>query len=222
MEYVKKYLNNPLFYGVIILLLLFTNIGSIVYFLMQDKENFEEPIICEECPVCEEVTVVEEEEVIPTIKVDIKGYVKNPGVYEIQEGAIVNDLIGMAGGIKSGGTTDNINLSKKLNNEDMIVVLSKTELKKKEILTISTQSSGIVSSSQNQSGTTNTSVENKKVSLNTATKAELMTISGIGEAKADSIIEYRSKTAFTSIEDVMKVSGIGEALYEKIKDFITI
>lgn len=49
-----------------------------------------------------------------------------------------------------------------------------------------------------------------------------MTINGIGEAKAISIIEYREKSPFTKIEDILNVSGIGEALFEKIKEFITI
>ncbi len=61
-----------------------------------------------------------------------------------------------------------------------------------------------------------------KVALNSATKEELMTISGIGESKAISIIEYREKSPFTKIEDILNVSGIGEALFEKIKAFITI
>ena len=62
-----------------------------------------------------------------------------------------------------------------------------------------------------------------KVSINTASKEELMTLSGIGEAKAGAIIEYREKNGnFASIEDIKNVSGIGDAIFEKIKDNITI
>lgn len=64
-------------------------------------------------------------------------------------------------------------------------------------------------------------VNDKKVSINTATKEELMTLSGIGESKALAIIEYRSNKKFETIEEIKEVSGIGEALFEKIKDFIT-
>ncbi len=63
---------------------------------------------------------------------------------------------------------------------------------------------------------------NKLVNLNTATKEELMSISGIGESKAKNIIEYRNKNKFTKIEDILNVSGIGESVFEKIKEYITV
>ena len=60
-----------------------------------------------------------------------------------------------------------------------------------------------------------------KVSINTGTKEELMTLKGIGEAKALAIIEYRnSNNGFKTLEDIMNVSGIGEAAFNKIKDNI--
>lgn len=66
--------------------------------------------------------------------------------------------------------------------------------------------------------------ENEKddlVSINTATKEELMTLTGIGESKAESIIEYREENGeFKNLEDIMNVSGIGESAYSKIKDHI--
>ena len=111
-------------------------------------------------------------------------------------------------------------MSKKLNSEDVVFVLSKTELKKKESMSTNTQST--FSTSSQTKANTSLELQNKKVSLNMATKEELMTLVGIGEAKAESIIEYRNKNAFTDIKEILNVSGIGEALYEKIKDNITI
>lgn len=221
LEYLKKYLYNPIIYIILSSILFCTNIGSVYYFLSQKKEC--EKVEVQECPLVEEQLKEDmvEEIAIPTFKVDIKGYVKKPGVYEVQEGTIVNDLILLAGGLKSGATTDNINLSKKLNSEDVVVVLSKTELKKKETMGTNIQSNFETSSTQTKSNSS-LEVPNKKVSLNTATKEELMTLSGIGEAKAESIIEYRNKNAFTDIKEILNISGIGEALYEKIKDNITI
>lgn len=65
--------------------------------------------------------------------------------------------------------------------------------------------------------------QNIKININTATKQELTTLIGIGESKADKIIDYRTKNGnFKSIEDLKKVSGIGEAVVEKIKDSITV
>ena len=60
------------------------------------------------------------------------------------------------------------------------------------------------------------------VNINTASKEELMTLTGIGEAKALDIISYRDNNGlFNDISDITKVSGIGDSLYAKIKDFIT-
>lgn len=62
-----------------------------------------------------------------------------------------------------------------------------------------------------------------KVNINTATKEELMTLRGIGEARAEDIIRYReSHGSFQRIEDIMKVSGIKDAAFEKIKGNITV
>ena len=59
------------------------------------------------------------------------------------------------------------------------------------------------------------------ISINGATKEELMELSGIGAGKANAIIEYREKNGrFDKIEDIMNVSGIGESVYSKIKDYI--
>ncbi len=63
----------------------------------------------------------------------------------------------------------------------------------------------------------------QKINLNTATKEQLMTLSGIGEAKAEDIIAYRAENGdFQTIEDIMKISGIKEAAFQKIKDKIMV
>lgn len=62
----------------------------------------------------------------------------------------------------------------------------------------------------------------KLVNINTATKEELMSVSGIGESKANSIIEYRNKNKFSKIDDILNVSGIGESVFEKIREYITV
>ena len=61
------------------------------------------------------------------------------------------------------------------------------------------------------------------VNINTASKEELVKLNGIGESKANAIVEYRNKNGnFTNIEDIQNVDGIGKALYEKIKDNIKV
>ena len=136
----------------------------------------------------------------------------------------VNDAIKMAGGLKKGASTDNINLSKTLKNE-MVIIISK---KLKENIKNTIKNDALPSSSEvigelKNSDTNNIqNGSNKLISLNKGSLDELMTIPGIGEQKAKQIIEYRNSNAFTSIEDIKNVSGIGESLFEKIKDYITI
>ncbi len=223
---IQKYLQGKLFLLGIVLFLIMTNFVTL-YFLYQEKQ---EECICEACPTIDTEEVITEK--TSKIKVDLKGYVKNPGVYELEEGAIVNDLIELAGGLKTDGTTENINLSKKLLDEDMIVILSKSELKKMNttktvVATPTTSTSKVETQSQkttssNQNSSVSSQNEKQMISLNKASKEELMTLSGIGETKALSIIEYRTKTPFKDIAEIMNVSGIGESTYEKIKDSITI
>ncbi|MCR5109060.1 MAG: helix-hairpin-helix domain-containing protein [Lachnospiraceae bacterium] len=61
------------------------------------------------------------------------------------------------------------------------------------------------------------------VNINTASRSELMTLNGIGEAKADKIIAYREEHGgFDSIEDIMNITGIKEGMFNKIKDQICV
>lgn len=218
MFFVQKYLQGKMPFVLIIFFLCVTNITT-GYFLLTQKPE----CVCEKCP---DIPVTEESATETSLKVDIKGYVKKPGVYEVKEGTIVNDLIKLAGGLKSGATTDNINLSKTLQNEDVVVINSKSAAKKVESntvnTTVSTSPSILVESSTTENKTSTSQEQNKKININTASKEELMTLNGIGEAKALSIISYRTKTPFKEITDIMNISGIGEAVYEKIKDFITV
>ena len=66
------------------------------------------------------------------------------------------------------------------------------------------------------------SEEKNLININSATKEELMTLSGIGESKARAIIDYRTQNKFIKIEDIKNVSGIGDSAFEKIKDYIAV
>ena len=62
-----------------------------------------------------------------------------------------------------------------------------------------------------------------KISINNATKEELMTLPGIGESKAKEIINYREKNGpFKTVEDLKKVTGIGDNIFAQIKENITL
>ena len=174
-----------------------------------------------------------------TIYVDVKGAVKNPGVYELSNTSRVIDAINLAGGLSDLADTINLNLSKKLSDEMIIIVYTKTELstyyKKNnnrnavcaslECVCIDDYNDACISkesSNKSNSKTDNTTKStNSKVSINTASKEELMSLSGIGESKAEKIITYKNDNGkFNSIEDLKKVSGIGDSIFEKIKDKI--
>jgi len=174
------------------------------------------------------------EEDIKYITVDIKGEVKSPGVYKIEEGKRVVDAINASGGLTKKAVTKYINLSKVLKDEDVIIINNISELEKiedkkniEEIKinnksNISVKESDVITNDKSDIVKESDSNKNTIVNINTCTLEELLSINGIGESKAKSIIEYRENVGlFTSKEDIMKVSGIGESLYDKIKDYIT-
>lgn len=165
-------------------------------------------------------------------KVDIKGQVNNPGIYSLKEGSRVIDVIEASGGLTENANTTVINLSKKIEDEMVIIIysneevnnFSKTKEVEKQVIEKcikkdenSLQNDACINQSNEQSNT-----DNNLININTATQEELMTLSGIGESKAKDIITYRSENAFTSIEDIKNVPGIGESLFAKIKENITV
>jgi len=74
----------------------------------------------------------------------------------------------------------------------------------------------------NENNKKNQTNQNTKININTATLEELMTLSGIGESKAKSIIKYREENPFKTIEDLKNVTGIGDNLFAQIKENITV
>lgn len=177
---------------------------------------------------------LEIEDAIKYITVDIKGEVKSPGVYKIEEGKRVVDAINASGGLTKKVVTKYINLSKVLKDEDVIIINNISELEKiedkkniEEIKinnksNISVKESDVITNDKSDIVKESDSNKNTIVNINTCTLEELLSINGIGESKAKSIIEYRENVGlFTSKEDIMKVSGIGKSLYDKIKDYIT-
>ena len=189
----------------------------------------------------EKIIIEEKEEDVKeesTYIVDIKGRVEKEGVYELDSNSRVIDVINKAGGLKENANTDYINLSKKIVDEMVIIIYSNDEVNKfkeeeKEIVYIEYECEcpdNINDSCITEDDVVNTNgvieeetkdENDKLISINKGTKEELMTLPGIGESKADSIIKYREENdGFKALEDIMNVSGIGEAAYSKIKEYI--
>lgn len=209
----------------IIILLVISNIVTYCYYGKKEKTTVE----------CSQSNIVVPDSENVNIMVDIKGEVKKPGLYQIALGSNLNDLIKLAGGLTKNGTTSNINLARKLTDQSVIVIKSKKQSSSKiveipcvcpEVEITKCDSSIIeISTSEKLEGEKNKTVTeidaNKKVSINRASKEELMTLSGIGESKADAIIAYRNQNGlFTKLEDLINVSGISENIFNKIKDNI--
>lgn len=128
------------------------------------------------------------------------------------------ELIDKAGGVKEDVDTYTINMTKVLNDGDVVVMYKDEKLEG-----LNYKVNEIVNDKSTDEYITNEIWESSKISINSATKEELMSLPSIGEAKANAIIEYRKKNGlFKKIEDIKNVKGIGNALYEKIKDYINI
>ncbi|HEL2593574.1 TPA: helix-hairpin-helix domain-containing protein [Streptococcus suis] len=158
-----------------------------------------------------EETSTEESEELSQLVVDVKGAVVKPGLYTLEAGARVNDAVEAAGGLTSQADPKSINLAQKLSDEAVVYVASKDE-------NISVVASTTASSAMSQEEK-NTSL----VNLNTATEADLQTISGIGAKRAADIIAYREANGgFKSVDDLNNVSGIGDKTMESIRPYVTV
>ena len=147
-----------------------------------------------------------------TILVDVKGAVQSEGVYELSSTARVNDAIKAAGGFSDQADKKSVNLAQKLSDEAVVYVASQGE-------NVSVVQSATSSPATGDAGNENT----EKINLNTATVADLTTISGIGEKRANDILAYRdSQGGFTSVDDLNNVSGIGDKTLENIRPYVTV
>lgn len=150
---------------------------------------------------------LEDKEPVQTkIYVDISGCITNPGVYEMDHDARINDLVEKAGGLCKEADIEVINLSQKLEDEMKIHVYK----------------IGENSSKLEETTSRPTKAASNKVNINKADLSELTTLPGIGKTRAEEIISYRNTSKFKSIEDIKNISGIGEKTFEKLKDKISI
>ena len=154
---------------------------------------------------------VEDKTTVSTvIYVDVKGEVHHPGVYQMKAENRVKDLIEAAGGFTPLADDQKLNLAQLLGDQMVIVVPKKGEEVNSELAQAPT-------SQKKEVG------KEVKVNINTATVEELKTLKGIGEKKAEAIIEYRKKNgSFKNKEELMKVRGIGKKLYESFQERVIV
>ena len=212
--------------GIIGTIILIGIISSSIYIL--SKKEIDKKDVVKEDKVLEKNNNNKTENIKEKIKVDIKGQINNPGIYELSNESRVIDVINLAGGLTEEADTSVINLSKKIKDEMVIIIYSKDQVqdfeKTKEI---ENQVQDKCAKSEeyyinNDACIKTESIIMGKININTATKEELMTLQGIGESKANDIIKHRDTNGkFNSIEDIKKVTGIGENIFASIKENIT-
>lgn len=138
------------------------------------------------------------------ILVDIKGAVKKPGVYELPVNARLHELVNVAGGLTDDAEDRQVNMAIVLTDQQLVYIPRKGE-------------------TVEQTNQTPQVGDESKVNINTASAEELQTLTGIGEKKAQAIIDYRTQNGnFQSIDQLTEVDGFGEKTVEKLRDSITI
>lgn len=138
------------------------------------------------------------------IYIHIVGAVKKPGVYTFQKKPRVIEVVEKAGGFTKDAVTAEINQAELVEDGTQLAIASQKDFKEKD-------------------GQQAEQTETGKVNLNTAAKEQLMTLTGIGEAKAIAIIAYREeKGKFQKLEDLMNIPGIKEGVFDKIKSRICV
>ena len=182
------------------ILLILVGVGGL---FSKREESVEGTTVVETTMLVEKTEVSTTQETV--IFVDIKGAVKNPGVYQMKVGDRVKDALDAAGGLTAEADSQKVNLAKRLEDQ-MVIVVPKVGEEAEEI------SAGVTSKEEAKEG---------KVNINTATVEELKTLKGVGDKKAEAIIEYRKKNgSFKTKEDLMKVRGIGKKLFESFEERI--
>ena len=181
-------------------LLILVGVGGLFF---KKEESAEETTVVEMTVLAEKTEVSTTQETV--IFVDIKGAVKNPGVYQMKVGDRVKDALDAAGGLTDEADSQKVNLAKRLEDQ-MTIVVPKVGEEAEEIPAGETRKEA---------------TKEGKVNINTATVEELKTLKGVGEKKAEAIIEYRKKNgSFQTKEDLMKVRGIGKKLFESFQERI--
>ena len=166
-----------------------------------------------------------------TIFVDVCGAVANPGVYELDAGSRIFQAVDAAGGYLPEAAQNYLNRARSLTDGQQIYVPTEEEIAENLEALAAKVPEALQSSASEDTGREGNSEDSlaegtgsdSVINLNTADAAQLCTLSGIGQSKAEAIIAYREEHGeFASIEGIMNVEGIKEGTFSKIKDKISV
>jgi competence protein ComEA len=132
--------------------------------------------------------------------IQVDGAVTNPGVYSLQPGSRVSDAISAAGGLLPEAFGFPINMARPLKDGERLNITDQTPV-----------------ADPAEPGSS------ELIDLNAATKEQLDSLPGIGETRAEAIIQYRTENgAFVTVDELRNVPGIGEDLFNEIKDLVKV
>ena len=157
-------------------------------------------------------------EPVALLYVYVCGAVSCPDVYALPEGSRICDAIDMAGGLREDAEALSVNLAQLVYDGQMLRIYTK-----EEVLAGFHTVDAEIADQQAVDGDYSVTETDDRININTASRSQLMTLPGIGSAKADAILSYRTKQgAFDKIEDLMKIPGIKEGIFEQIKEQISV
>lgn len=192
--------------------ILITVILSVLSLFACGKENtayFEMAEVSQVTEMVENTTATEEAKVADGIcYVYVCGAVVSPGVYELKPHDRIYQAVALADGFREDAWIESVNQAEEVFDGQMIKILTVEEQEKESL---------------DEQERLEDEVDDGRIDLNEATASELMTLPGIGESKANSIIMYREQNGkFSDVDDVMKVEGIKDGVFNRIKDHIKV
>lgn len=199
-------------------------LGIAVFLLVTQQEKEDKELLIETSSTTEVTVDTKKEQEQANNKsksskiyVDISGAVKHPGVYQLTQGARLFDLLKQAGGLTEDAAIQTVNQAMIIQDQQKIIIL--TQAQAESLDTESINNNGNLEEKSDKKSPK----EAGKININQADLTQLQQLSGIGEKKAQAIIDYRNENgSFKTIEDLAKVTGIGEKTVEKLRDSITI
>lgn len=152
--------------------------------------------------------IISTDPTLVSVVVEVRGAVEHPGVYTLPEDGRVGQLIEMAGGVTEDADLRQVNLARRLADEELVIVPSTT---------FATPAASPPADLAVPTGGTSV------INLNTASAADLETLPGIGEVLAERIVTYREANGpFLRVEDLAEVEGISDATLDDIRDLVTV
>lgn len=165
------------------------------------------------CPSCPATALTEKGAAsLGLIKVDIQGAVKKPGIYQLELGQRIADLVASASGFTKDADpaylAKNLNLATELKDQDKIYIPFLEERQSTE-----------KNSSVSTEGTEQSAEGYNLISINQADAKALQTLSGIGEVKAQAIIDNRP---YSNLDDLVDKKIISENLLNNLRSQLSL